>query len=90
MSFATLLAAGFVVGVVISLIVRMRWAGCLASLIVPVGAALFVSWSHSVSTDLRSTSGLDYLFVPVPPIMGWLLGCALVWLFRDFQAGRDL
>ncbi len=65
------LAFGFVVGIVIT----KPKLGCAALLLVPIAMIAYISaWQQQNPELIRSTSGLDFLFVPFWPSVGALCG----------------
>jgi hypothetical protein len=70
-----LLAAGFVSGMLIGLYVNKHKLGCLVLLAVPFSMIVYVSWWQGQHPEnLRSTSGLDFLFGPLWPSLGATVG----------------
>ena len=55
-----------------------------------VASWFYVDWWHDSNPDkVRSTSGLEFFFFPIPPMAGALLGTSIAWLARDWKAWRD-
>ena len=90
-SVETLLIVGFFAGVVGGLLLGSKRIGCWTMGIVPIAAIGYVSWWQGQHPEnIRSTSGLDFLFVPIPPTIAALVGYACVWLVRDWHASKNL
>jgi hypothetical protein len=90
-SIQALLAIGFLFGVGVGGLLSKGKLGCIALLAVPVAAVTYVSWWHGENPDLvRSTSGLEFLFVPIPPSTAALAGFAVVYLIRNWLSTRNL
>lgn len=90
-SVETLLIIGFVAGVLGGLLLGSTRIGCWTMAIVPVGAIGYVSWWQAQHPEnIRSTSGLEFVFVPIPPTGAALVGYACVWLIRDWRATKNL
>ena len=79
-SFAIGTAAGLLVGI---LFPRPK-LGCFVLLAVPLAMIFFVGWWQGEHPEnLRSTSALDFLFGPLWPSLGAVVGyCAGMWLRR--------
>lgn len=91
MSFLALISAGALAGAMLAFIFGTRPVGCASLLIVPVLAVLFVGWWQDQHPELlRSTSGLDYLFIPPIPTIGALATYGAIFLLRDWLETRDL
>lgn len=87
LSPAVLLLTGFLAGLMLSLTLRNRRFGCFSLAMIPVGAWSYVDWWQSQHPELlRSTSGLEFLFVPVPPMIGALAGYGLVAFIKEWRA----
>jgi hypothetical protein len=81
-TFEGLLAFGFLAGLLVGLSVTRHGLGCFLLLAVPVAMIAYVTWWQGRHPEnLRSTSALDYLFVPLWPSLAALAG---------FYAGRGL
>jgi len=92
LSVEALLIIGFIAGVLGGVLLGSRKVGCWVMAIVPIGAIVYVSWWQGQHPEnIRSTSGLDFMFVPIPPTIAALLGYVCVWLVRDWLLwrGRD-
>ncbi|KWV95232.1 hypothetical protein [Erythrobacter sp. AP23] len=91
MSFLVLIGAGALGGAALALIFGTRRVGCASLIVVPISAVLFVSWWQNQHPELlRSTSGLDYLFVPPIPTIGALVAYGAIFFVRDWFETRDL
>ena len=91
MSFLTLISAGAIAGAFLAAIFGTRPVGCASLLIVPVSAFFFVRWWQNSHPELlRSTSGMDYLFVPPIPTIGAFVTYGAIYFFRDWIEMRDL
>jgi hypothetical protein len=74
MSIEMLALCGAVVGLVIGLTLRVP-VGCVTLLLVPIGMIAYIYWWQTAHPEnLRSTSGLDYLFAPLWPSLGAAFG----------------
>lgn len=82
-SFAIGAAAGLLIGV---LVPRPK-LGCFVLLAVPMAMIFFISWWQGEHPEnLRSTSGLDFVFGPLWPSLGGVCGyCAGMWLRKLFD-----
>jgi hypothetical protein len=70
-----MLVFGMVAGLAVGLAFARPRVGCSILLIIPVAMLFYVAWWQSGHpADLRSTSGLDYLFGPLWPSLGALVG----------------
>ena len=81
MSIETLLIAGGIFGLAIGLAFRSHKLGCATLWIVPVATFAYVDWWQNAHPEnLRSTSGLDFVFGLPWPSMGamggYLIGAA--------------
>ena len=91
MSFLALILAGAIAGAILAAIFGTRPVGWASLLIVPVSAFLFVYWCQNQHPGLlRSTSGLDYVFVPPIPTIGAIVTYGAIYFFRDWLEMRDL
>lgn len=94
MTFEALLIAGAIFGLVIGLAFRSPKLGCACLWIVPLAMIAYFDWWQSAHPeDLRSTSGLDLLFVGLPAstigaMGGYLLGSAIRSAVRENRNGR--
>ena len=90
-SVGVLLMIGFVAGGIIGLLLGSKRLGCGTLALIPIGAIAYVSWwQDQHAENLRSTSGLEFIFVPIPPSIAALAGYGLVWLIRDWLVAKDL
>jgi hypothetical protein len=65
------LAIGAAIGLLVGLALPRPKMGCVVLLAVPVGMIFFVSWWQGQHPEnLRSTSGLDFVFGPLWPSFG--------------------
>ena len=84
LTIAAWLSVGFAVGLLIGLFLTRPKFGCLALLAVPVAMIFVVIWSHGADAEnLRSTSGLDFIFGPLWPSLGALPGYLLGMLLKS-------
>ena len=87
LSPAALMLVAFIVGVTLALALSSKRFGCLSLTLVPLGGFAYVSWWQGKHPELlRSTSGLEYLFVQFPVLTGGLAGYALVAFIREWRA----
>jgi len=78
-----LLIIGFVVGLFVGLTMPSHKAGCFALLPVPIIMIAYISqWQSQHPENLRSTSGLDFIFGPLWPSAGAIAGFYLGRLAR--------
>jgi hypothetical protein len=79
-SFAIGAAAGLLVGMILP---RPK-VGCVVLLAVPVAMIFFISWWQGQHPEnLRSTSGLDFVFGPLWPSLGAVAGYFAGTWFRS-------
>jgi len=76
----------FVVGGALGLVLRRTRFGCWSLGVIPIGAYLYTGAWQSQQETLRSTSGLMYLFIQFPALIGALAGYALVAFIREWRA----
>ena len=70
-SIEGLLAVGFAAGSLVGVTVTRQKLGCIVLLVVPVLMICYVGWWQSEHPEnIRSTSGLDYIFGPLWPSLG--------------------
>ena len=75
MTIEAMLIAGFVVGLLVGVAVEKQRLGCLILLVIPVAMVCYISWWQGANPDkLRSTSALDFMFGPLWPSLGALVG----------------
>lgn len=88
-TFETLLIAGAIFGLIVGLAFRSAKLGCAALCVMPIATmAYFDLWQNAHSEDLRSTSGLDLVFVALPgssigAMVGYLIGLAIRYAMRE-------
>ena len=88
MTLTMLLGYGAIAGVVAGTVLSRQRIGCIALLIVPIATILFVGrWQAAHPESIRSTSGLDFLFIPLWASLAALAGfygarAARAWLAR--------
>lgn len=88
-SIQGLLVLGFIIGLLIGATVARQGLGCLILFAVPIAMAIYVGWWQSEHPEsLRSTSGLDFLFGPLWPSFGAIVGYAAGVLLRSFFERR--
>ena len=80
------LAIGGAIGLLVGFALPRPKIGCIALLIVPVAMICFISWwQGQYPENVRSTSGLDFVFGPIWPSLGALGGYFIgVWLRTRF------
>ena len=84
MTIGVLIAGGFLAGLLVGVIITRLKLGCAVLLTVPVAMILYLSWSQGQNPDnLRSTSGLDFLFGPLWPSLGAIVGLFVGRLLRS-------
>jgi hypothetical protein len=84
---SALMLTGLIAGGALGLMLSRKRFGCWSLSVIPVGAYVYVSWWQSQHPELlRSTSGLDFLFVQFPPLIGALVGYGLVAFTRQWRA----
>jgi len=87
LSPGALLLTGFLTGLMLGLTLRHRPLSCFSLTLIPAAAYGYVGWWQSHHPELlRSTSGLEFLFVPVPPMIGALAGYGLVAFINEWRA----
>jgi len=83
MFFAVVL--GFIAGFVL----RERKLGCLLLLPIPIAMLIYVSmWQAANPENLRSTSALDFIFIPLWPSLGAILGFEIARAIRTLRSDR--
>ena len=82
-------AIGAAVGILVGIFFPRPKFGCFVLLAVPVAMIFFISWWQGEHPeDLRSTSGLDFVFGPLWPSLGAVGGyCAGMWLRKLLSRG---
>ena len=90
MSVLTLLIVGACAGGLLSLLFGTRPIGWVSLLIVPIGAFFYVGWWQAQHTEqLRSTSALDFLFVPLVPLAGAFVSYSVFFAVRAWLEERS-
>lgn len=90
MTIEAMLTIGAVIGFMIGLGAPRKRTGCLALLIIPLGALLYTGiWQGQHPENLRSTSALDFIFVPLWPSFGAVAGYVLGRLVRPGKSGTE-
>lgn len=80
---------GFAAGLLVGVLLGQRRSGCFVLTTVPIAAIAYICWWQGQHPELiRSTSGLDFVFGPIPPSIGALIGYGFVWLIRDWRDTR--
>ena len=91
LSVPALLAIGGMAGLVMGALFGLRRGGALTLLLVPVGMIVYIAnWQDKHPEALRSTSGLDYIFGPIPPTASALVAYGIACLIKAHLANRDL
>jgi hypothetical protein len=68
-------AIGSAIGLLVGFVFHRPKLGCLVLLVVPVAMIFFISWWQGQHPEnLRSTSGLDFVFGPLWPSLGAVAG----------------
>jgi len=68
-------AIGAAAGLLIGILLPRQKLGCAALLVVPITMIFFISWWQAQHPEnLRSTSALDFLFGPLWPSLGAVVG----------------
>ena len=89
LSIEGLLAIGFMFGLLIGVAVNRPKLGCFILLAVPVAMVAYVSWWQGEHPEnLRSTSGLDFVFGPLWPSLGAIGGYLAGKLLRSLFVRR--
>lgn len=84
MTIENLLVLGFITGLVVGGAMGRRKAGCIILLAVPIAMVAFIAWWQAAHPEnIRSTSGLDYIFGPLWPSLGALGGYFTGAMFRS-------
>jgi len=84
------LAIGAAAGLLIGILLPRLKVGCFVLLVVPVAMIFYINWWHGQHPEnLRSTSGLDFVFGPLWPSLGALPGYFVgIWLRSLFDNRR--
>lgn len=89
MTINTLLLCGAVAGIIVGLAIPRQRVGCVVLLIVPIAMIVYVSrWQAAHPESIRSTSGLDFLFGPLWPSVGAVVGFFAMRLLRAWLEER--
>ncbi|MBN8817133.1 MAG: hypothetical protein J0I80_00255 [Sphingomonas sp.] len=93
MTIETLLFAGVIFGLIVGLAFRSHKLGCAALWIVPIAVFAYVDWWQNAHPEnLRSTSGLDFVFSLPWPSMGamggYLVGIAIRYAVVEKRNGN--
>ena len=77
----------FIAGGALGLMLSRKRFGCWSLTLFPIGTYNYVGWWQIQHPELlRSTSGLAYLFVQFPTLIGGLAGYGLVAFIREWRA----
>jgi hypothetical protein len=83
------IAIGALIGLLVGLFINGPKLGCVVLLAVPIAMVLFISWWQGEHPEnLRSTSGLDFVFGPIWPSLGAVGGYYLGLLLRSLFERR--
>lgn len=94
MTFNTLLTTGAIFGLIVGLAFRSPKLGCAALWVAPLAMiGYFDWWQYAHPENLRSTSGLDLVFVGLPSssigaMGGYLVGFAIRYAVRRRRNGN--
>lgn len=79
-------AVGTAIGLLIGLVLPRQKFGCAALFVVPIAMMFFISWWQDQHPEkLSSTSALDFVFGPLWPSLGAVVGYyAGKWLRSRF------
>jgi hypothetical protein len=84
-----LILGGCVAGLLVGLAAPSQRIGCIALWAVPVAMIVYVDrWQAAHPESLRSTSGLDFVFVPLWPSLGAIAGYFAGKMFRAALSRR--
>ena len=90
MTIEAMLRIGAVIGFMIGLGVGRERTGYLALLIIPTGALLYTwLWQGQHLENVRSTSALDFVFLPLWASIGAAAGYALGRVVRRRKSGGE-
>jgi hypothetical protein len=90
MTITMLLIYGAVAGLLVGAVIPGKRFGCMALLIVPIAMIVYVSrWQAAHPENIRSTSGLDFIFGPLWPSLGALAGFYTARALRAWVTGRN-
>lgn len=87
MTIEALLIAGSIAGLLVGFARATAQAGCATLWVVPIAMVAYIAvWQSLHPENIRSTSGLDFVFGPLWPSLGALGGFGLARLVRVFLA----
>ncbi|MBN8819970.1 MAG: hypothetical protein J0I80_14755 [Sphingomonas sp.] len=90
MTINMMLLYGAFAGLAIGIVIPWERFGCMGLLIVPIAMIVYVSrWQAAHPENIRSTSGLDFVFGPLWPSLGALAGFYVARMIRQWLAGRN-
>lgn len=88
MTIEAMLMVGAMIGFIIGLGAPRERVGCLVLLIIPVSMFVYTwIWQAQHPENLRSTSALDLIFMPLWPSVGAVAGYAFGRLVRPRKSG---
>ncbi len=94
MTFEAVLLAGAIFGLGVGLTFRSPKLGCMTLWIVPVAMTIYFDWWQNGHPEhLRSTSGLNLVFVGLPAasigtMAGYIVGVAIRYAVRSNRGRR--
>jgi uncharacterized membrane protein YfcA len=89
MTINMLLLYGAIAGLVLGSLIPRQRIGCIALLVVPIAMVVYVSrWQAAHPENIRSTSGLDFIFLPLWPSLGALAGFYVARTLRAWLVRR--
>lgn len=89
MTIEGLLIAGAIFGLALGLMIAQPKVGCTGLLIVPVAMIGYLAlWQSLHPENIRSTSALDFLFGPLWPSLGAIVGYPVGCYLRVLVARR--
>ncbi|WP_404337111.1 hypothetical protein AB2M62_01240 [Sphingomonas sp. MMS12-HWE2-04] len=75
MTISMLLLCGAIAGLILGSLIPRQRIGCFVLFVVPIAMVVYVSrWQAVHPENIRSTSGLDFIFVPLWPSLAALAG----------------
>jgi hypothetical protein len=88
MTVEALMFAGALAGLLFGLTAWSRKIGCVLMALISVAMIVYVAvWQEMHPENLRSTSGLDFMFLPLAPSLGafggWSVGAFVRSLLKD-------
>ncbi|WCT74102.1 hypothetical protein PQ455_02400 [Sphingomonas naphthae] len=90
MTINMLLICGGIIGLICGFVIARQRFGCIALLVVPIAMIVYVRlWQEAHPENLRSTSGLDFVFGPLWPSLGAIAGFYAARLLREWLVGRN-